>query len=159
MISALILATFFASIFEVNAICLRMVNGSKENVAAIQGVQDRLETLRNLSYTDLTKASYIKETVMPATSNVSEFAKTVVEEVTITAYNTDNATGGTTGTGNTVRRPAGAASTPVYIGTPDPTVTAAKAVIVSVKYTWNMALSGRSRVEETASIVSAGVKK
>src|SRR3712207_47670 len=126
MIATLLVATFFASIFEVNAFCLRLVNGSKENVAAIQGVQDRLETLRNLAYTDLTNPVYIRDTVMPAPSNVSEFSKRVVEEVSIYAYDTDSPVGATTGTGIRIRRPAGATSTPSYISTPDANISNAK---------------------------------
>lgn len=159
MISTLLVATFFASIFEVNAVCLRMVAGSKENVAAIQGVQDRLETLRSLNYTDLTSATYLRDTVMPTPSNSSEFAKKVIEDITVTAYDTDSATGGTSGSGIKIQRPAGATATAAYVGTPDSTISTAKAVLVTVKYQWNMALTGRSRVEETSSIISAGVKK
>lgn len=158
MISALLVATFFASIFEVNAVCLRLVNGSKENVAAIQGVQDRLETLRNLSYTDLTNAAYLRDTILPAPSNVSEFGKKVVEEVTVVSYDTDNPAGGTVGSGIKLTRAAGASVTPTLV-TSDAAVPTSKAVLVTVKYTWNMALSGRSRTEETSSIISAGVKK
>ena len=44
---------FFAAIFEVNAICLRYIDASKEAVAAVHGVQDRMEGLRNLAFTDL----------------------------------------------------------------------------------------------------------
>ncbi|MEO5721897.1 MAG: hypothetical protein ABIR71_10560 [Chthoniobacterales bacterium] len=155
----MIVATFFASIFEVNAICLKLVSGSKENVAAIQGVQDRLETMRNLSFTDLTNAAYLRDTVLATPSNASEFAKKVSENVTVTAYNTDNATGGTTGTGiKLVRNTIPYAST-TYLGTPDPAIVNAKAVLVTVKYTWTMSLSGRQRTEETSSIVSAGIKK
>jgi hypothetical protein len=158
MISAVLLAAFFGSIFEVNAVCLRLVNGSKENVAAIQGVQDRLETLRNLSYTDLTNAAYLKDNILGAPSNVSDFAKKVVEEVTVTSFDTDSATPATVGPGIKLVRPAGATATPTLVSS-DTTVPDAKAVLVKVKYTWNMTFGGRQRVEETASIVSAGVKK
>ena len=157
LISALLVAIFFASIFEVNAICLRLVSGSKENVAAIQGVQDRLETMRNLAFADLTTATYLRDTLLPAPSNASDFAKRVIEDVTVIAYDTDSATGGTTGTGINVRRPAGQAAAPYYVGSPDPNIANARAVLVTVKYSWTLA--GRSRAEETSSIVAAGIKK
>ena len=120
LISAILVATFFASIFEVNAVCLRLIAGSKENVAAIQGVQDRLETMRNLAFADLTTDSYLRDTLLPTPANASDFAKRVVEDVTVIAYDTDSATGGTTGTGINVRRPAGQVATPTYVGSPDP---------------------------------------
>jgi hypothetical protein len=160
MMSALLVAVFFASIFEVNAVAFRYINASKETVAAIQGVQDRLETLRNLAFTELTDADYVRTTIMPKPSNVSDFANRVIEEVTITAYDIDSAGGGTVGSGIKIRRPAGANVTPVFVGTPDPNIASARAVLVNVRYEWQMALtSGRQRVEETSSIVSAGLKK
>ena len=154
----MLVATFFATLYEVNATCMRLVSGSKENVAAIQGVQDRLETLRNLAYSDLTNATYVKD-LMASPSNASDFAKGVVEEVTITAYNIESPTGGTTGTGMTIRRPAGASGPAAFVGTPDSTITDSKAVLVRVKYDWTMALAKRPRSEETSSIIAAGVKK
>jgi hypothetical protein len=158
MISALLLATFFGSIFEVNAVCLRLVSGSKENVAAIQGVQDRLETLRNLSYSDLTNENFLLSKVMVSPSNVSSLAEKVVEEVSVTSYDTDSVTAGPVGSGIKIRRAAGATATPTLVNG-DATVADSKAALVTVKYTWRMALGGRQRVEETSSIVSAGVKK
>ena len=54
MVTAMLVAVFFASIFELNAMCLRFIDASKESLAALQSVQDRSETLRNLSFSDLT---------------------------------------------------------------------------------------------------------
>ncbi len=158
MISALLITAFFASLYEINAACFRLVNGSKENVAAIQGVQDRLETLRNLAYSDLTDSTYVRN-LMTNPSNTSEFAKQVVEQVKITAYDANSAAGGTTGSGLQITRPAGASATPAIVGTPDPNLAAAKAVLVEVKYEWTGTLGSRARSEETSSIVAAGVKK
>ena len=39
MVAALLLAVFFASIFELNAVCLRYIDASKESVAALQQIQ------------------------------------------------------------------------------------------------------------------------
>src|SRR3712207_1528149 len=110
MISALLIAVFFASMFEVNAVCLRYVEASKEAISVIQGVQDRVETLRNMAFTDLTQPNTVKA-LMVNPSNVSDLAKRVTETVTITAYDTDSAAGGTTGTPVVITRPAGASST------------------------------------------------
>jgi hypothetical protein len=63
-------------------------------------VQDRLETLRNLSYIDLTDANYLATKVMTAPSNVSSLAEKAAEEVTVVTYDTDNPLGGTIGTGS-----------------------------------------------------------
>ena len=158
MISALLIAVFFASIFEVNAVCLRYVEASKEAVSAIQGVQDRLETLRSMAFTDLTQPNTVKA-LMVNPSNVSDLAKRVTETVTITAYDTDSATGGTIGSPVVITRPAGTTSSPSVSGSAT-SIATANAVLVDVRYDWGVTLgNGRARSERTSSIVSAGVKK
>jgi len=54
LITVLLVGIFFASIFELNAVCLRYISASKQSVAAIAAVQDRAEVLRNLAFSDLT---------------------------------------------------------------------------------------------------------
>ncbi len=44
MVAAILVTIFFASIFELNAVCLRYIGASKESLAAVQSVQDRSET-------------------------------------------------------------------------------------------------------------------
>src|SRR5262249_61473923 len=58
-VAAALVGAFFAAIFEINAVCLRYIDASKEAVAAVQGVQDRIEGLRNLAFTDLTSPAYM----------------------------------------------------------------------------------------------------
>ncbi|HEV3408731.1 MAG TPA: hypothetical protein VG095_00425 [Chthoniobacterales bacterium] len=157
MISVLLLGAFFASIFEVNAVCLRYISASKENVAAIQGVQDRLETLRNLTYTNLVDKDFLKNTMLASAANSSEFGKKMTETITVTAYDTDSNPGGPTGSGIVVRKAPGAAAQ--FVGTPDPNVASAQTVLVEVQYDWQMTFGQRARTERTASIVSNGVKK
>src|ERR1700731_1152107 len=151
VIATAIIAIFFATIFELNAVCLRYIDASKESVAALQGVQDRLETLRNVAFTpdpagsDLANATYL-QTLMATPANGSDFAATKpTEVVTIKAYNTS--TKSTSGTGIQISRPAGANVTPSIdlnsLVLPTPAV-----VLVNVTYTWNM-LGGRSRSEQT----------
>jgi len=60
MLAATLIATFFASIFELNAVCLRYIDATKESVAALQSVQDRAEMLRNLSFTDLVNTTVVR---------------------------------------------------------------------------------------------------
>src|ERR1700675_2984726 len=83
MVAVALVATFFATIFELNAVCLRYIDASKESVAALQGVQDRLETLRTLAFigspnptgSDLANATYLKS-LMVTPANGSYFAGT-----------------------------------------------------------------------------------
>ena len=161
MVAVALVAAFFATIFELNAVCLRYIDASKESVAALQGVQDRLETLRNLAFTpdpagsDLANATYLKG-LMVTPANGSDFAKIKpTEVVTIKAYNTG--TKSTSGIGIQISRPAGANVTPSIdlnsLVLPVPAV-----VLVNVKYTWSM-LGGRPGSEQTETIIASGTKK
>jgi hypothetical protein len=66
MVATMLVAIFFASIFELNAVCLRYMDASKESLAALQSVQDRSEALRNLAFSDLTTTAFVRDNVMPA---------------------------------------------------------------------------------------------
>jgi len=147
MLAVLLMATFFASIFELNAVCLRYIDATKESVAALQVVHDRTEKLRALAFTDLTSASYL-QTMMATAANSSDFCKKATETVQIRAYPTAN------GVTALTRNPQGTVtlnSTATDLGS--------SLVQVDVTTTWNMTLGGRARTEQTSTIISNGTKK
>jgi prepilin-type N-terminal cleavage/methylation domain-containing protein len=147
MVAVLILAGFFASVFELNAVCLRYIDASKESVAALQNVHDRCEVLRNLSFRDLTTPSYI-QTLMVSPPNAADFARKATEVVTLRAYPVAN------GITQFTRRPDGSV-------TNDSTATdlGQTLVQVDVSASWNMTFGARARTEQTTSIISNGAKK
>jgi Tfp pilus assembly protein PilV len=147
MVAALLLAVFFASIFELNAVCLRYIDASKESIAALQLAQDRSETLRNLAFNDLTNATYV-QSLLSSPANASEFAKKATEVVKISAYPTANGTTQITRSGNgTVTTN----STATDLGS--------TLVQVNVAISWMMSLNSRARSEQMISIISNGTKK
>src|ERR1700761_4361527 len=89
LISAGLLSVFFASIFELNAVCLRYIDAAKESVAALQAVQDRAENLRNLAFSDLTTSSFVQN-LMATPANSSDFCNKATEVVRISAFPTAN---------------------------------------------------------------------
>src|SRR5947209_20187903 len=89
MLAVLLVATFFASIFELNAVCLRYIDATKESVAALQSVHDRCEKLRNVAFPDLTTTSFVQN-LMAAPANSSDFCKKAAEVVKISAFPTAN---------------------------------------------------------------------
>ena len=146
MVAVLLLALFLGSVFELNAICLRYIDSSKESVAALQAVHDRTEVLRNLWFGDLTTTATV-QSLLSAVPNSSEFCKKATETVTIAAYPTAN------GTTQFTRTPDGTVtldSTATDLGT--------TLVQVDVSTSWNM-LGGRARSEQTSTIISNGTKK
>src|SRR5947207_7160746 len=146
LVAVLLLAVFCASIFELNAVCLRYIDASKESIAALQGVHDRCEVLRNVAFTDLTTKSYV-QSLLAAPANGSEFCKKATEVVKISAYPTAN------GVTQFTRSTDG-------IVTNDLTATdlGTSLVQVDVSTSWNM-LGGRARSETTSTIISNGTKK
>lgn len=147
MIALVLLATFFASIFELNAICLRYIDATKESVAALQHIQDRAEVLRNLAFTDLTNTTAV-QSLMASAPNAAPFAQKATETVKISAFPTAN------GLTQFTRLPNGTVTTDsvaVDLGK--------EMVKVEVSVAWSMTLGGRSRTEQTTNILSNGTKK
>src|SRR5205814_8477856 len=89
MVGLVLLVTFFASVFELNAICLRYIDATKESVAALQHVQDRAEVLRNLAFTDLTNTAAV-QSLMATAPNAAPFADKATETVKLSAFPTAN---------------------------------------------------------------------
>src|SRR5713101_9709488 len=87
LVAVLLLATFCGSIFELNAVCLRYIDASKESIAALQSVHDRCEVLRNLAFADLTTTSTV-QSLLATPPNGSDFCKKATEVVKISAYPT-----------------------------------------------------------------------
>jgi hypothetical protein len=182
MISAVVIGIFFASLFEVSAVCLRYISASKENVAAIECVQDRIEQVRGTDFTSLLDPTYM--TVVPAVpaasplpsppqrrnltvpANASVLAQNATETVTISTFS-----GGVATTPKvTYTRAPGAVVSPTAFsdtnvtpsivwsgGSSFPATTTA--VLVDVTNTWTATLGGQARSETSSTIISAGIKK
>jgi len=147
MLAATLVGVFFVSIFELNAVCLRYIESSKEAVAAIAAVQDRSEVLRNSAFTDLTTSSYVQG-LLANPANASDYTNKMTEVVQLSAYPTANGvTQFTRHTDGTVSLD----STATGLGT--------TLVQVSISQSWTAVLGGRARSEATTMIVSNGTKK
>ena len=184
MITALVVGVFFAGIFEVSAICIRYISSSKENINAIECVQDRIEQLRGTDFPSLLDQTYMSVTpAVPSASpspspqqrrnlttppNASVLAQQGIETVKISTYSGTSATTPYV----TYTRAAGA----IYNSAANfsdtnvaPSVTwssgssfpspAPTTVQVDVTYSWNAVLGGRPRSETSSTIISAGTKK
>ena len=147
LVATLLLASFFASLFEANAVCLRFIAASKQSVGAIEAVQARAEVFRNLAFTDLTTTSYVQNLLATA-ANTSDFAKSATEVVKISAYPTANSvtqmTRAMNGTVNLDSTATGLGSTLVK---------------VDISQSWTAVFGGRQRTEQTSLIISNGTKK
>ena len=172
LVAATLVGAFFVTIFEVNAVCLRYIEASKECVAAVQGVQDRVEGLRNLAFTDLVSPAYMmnpqptpsgspsgpRPMSLVYPSNSSDLAGRVTEEVTVSGYPSGTPLPGSTPTITYTRSP-GAAVYPSASPATSPDFSGTTMVKVKVKYTWTATLGGRQHSEETETLIAAGTKK
>jgi type II secretory pathway pseudopilin PulG len=165
LVAAIVVVLFFTCIFEINAMCLRAINASKESLAAQQSVQDRLEALRNRAFSDLTRTTcgpcvpvYPNTTcvtiqcvhdLMATPPNLAPFSQNATEVVTISNY-PPTANGVTQFT----RSPDGTVTTDSL--RTDPVTSLVK---VAVTVSWTTTFGGRSRTERATSIISDGTKK
>jgi Tfp pilus assembly protein PilV len=147
LIAAILLAFFFLSIFEVNAICLRYIDASKESTAVFQLVQDRSEVLRNLAFTDLTSTSYLQN-LLGSPANASDQAKSVTEVVRISQYPTAS------GVTQITRHSNGTVTTDSVAGT-----LGTELVQVNILASWTTTFGGRVRSAQISNILSNGSKK
>ena len=146
LVAVLLLGVFCASVFELNAVCLRYIDASKESIAALESVHDRCEVLRNLAFTDLTTNSYV-QSLLATPANGSDFCKKATEVVKISAYPTAN---GVTQFTRLADGTVSNNSTAANLGS--------SLVQVDVSTSWNM-LGGRARSETTSTVISNGTKK
>jgi type II secretory pathway component PulJ len=147
LVATVLLASFFASLFEANALCLRYISASKQAVAGIAAVQDRMEVLRNSDFSSLTTTSYVQG-LLGSPANASEYVPSMTEIVQLTAYPTAN------GTTKITRHTDGSVtvdSTATSLGT--------SLVKVDVSDSWTSVFNGRSRTEQSSTVISNGSKK
>jgi len=147
LIATVLLASFFASLFEANALCLRFISASKQGIAGIAAVQDRMEVLRNSDFTSLTTTSYVQG-LLGSPANASQYVPSMTETVKLAAYPTAN------GTTQITRHTDGIVtvdSTAASLGT--------SLVKVDVSDSWTTVFNGRSRTEQSSTVISNGSKK
>jgi hypothetical protein len=148
LIALLLVGLFFGSVFELNAVCLRYIEASKESVTAITAVQDRTEVLRNLAFADLTSSSYL-QSLLATPANDSDLANRATEVVKLQAYPTSNGITQFTRSNATVT---------MTQSSPAPNL-GSNLVQVDVSFTWPATFGQRTRTEQTTMIVSNGQKK
>jgi hypothetical protein len=154
MVSVLLVAVFFSSIFEVNGVCLRYITSSKENISGIECLQDRLEQLRNLDFPSLTDTTGMT-TLLTLPPNSSQLPLKATETVTISAF----VNGAPTTPAVTFTRNPGSSVTPSHSPAGTVSFGSTSLVQVDITYTWPSTFGGRSRTEQTSTVLTAGTKK
>ena len=148
VVATALVAVFLSSIFEINALCLRYISASKENVGAIEAVNDRLERLRNADFSILTSVSSMKSLLATA-ANSSPLANRAVETITVSDYSSGVPTISYTRSAN------GA------VATVPSTANFSNSTLVQVDVTnqWPATFANRTTTAQTSTVISAGTKK
>jgi prepilin-type N-terminal cleavage/methylation domain-containing protein len=148
VVATALVAVFFSSIFEINALCLRYISASKENVGAIEAVNDRLERLRNTGFSTLTSVSSMKS-LLGAPANSSPSTQQAVETVTVSDYPSGNPT-------VTYTRSVGGTVTSVPA-----TADFSNSILVQIDVAnqWPATFANRTTTAQTSTVISAGTKK
>jgi len=148
VVATALVAVFLSSIFEINALCLRYISASKENVGAIEAVNDRLERLRNADFSILTSVSSMKSLLATA-ANSSPLANRAVETITVSDYSSGVPT-------ITYTRSANGA-----VATVPSTANFSNSTLVQVDVTnqWPATFANRTTTAQTSTVISAGTKK
>ena len=148
VVATALVAVFLSSIFEINALCLRYISASKENVGAIEAVNDRLERLRNADFSILTSVSSMKSLLATA-ANSSPLANRAVETITVSDYSSGVPTISYTRSAN------GA------VATVPSTANFSNSTLVQVDVTnqWPATFANRTTTTQTSTVISAGTKK
>ena len=148
VVATALVAVFFSSIFEINALCLRYISASKENVGAIEAVNDRLERLRNADFSTLTSVNSMKSLLATA-ANSSPLANRAVETITLSNYPSGVPTITYTRSAN-----GAVASVPSTADFSNSTL-----VQVDVTNQWPATFANRTTTAQTSTVISAGTKK
>src|SRR6266446_5259894 len=130
------------------AVFFSYISESKENVGAIEAVNDRLERLRNTDFSTLTSVSSMKG-LLGTPANSAPLAQRAVETVTVSDYSSGN-------------------PTITYTRSADGTITSVPAtadfsnstlVQVDVANQWPATFANRTTTAQTSTVISAGTKK
>jgi prepilin-type N-terminal cleavage/methylation domain-containing protein len=148
VVATALVAVFFSSIFEINALCLRYISASKENVGAIEAAHDRLERLRNADFSTLTTVSSMKS-LLGSPANSSPTAQRAVETVKVSDYPSGVPT-------ITYTRSANGTVSSV-----PSTANFSNSTLVQVDLTnqWPATFGNRTGTAQTSTVISAGTKK
>jgi len=81
-----ILASGFLALYVLNSQSLLLLNSGRGATMAEQSLQDRIEQLRDCSWTQLTDGNYLRNNILNAATNASRNMGQVSETITINSY-------------------------------------------------------------------------
>jgi uncharacterized protein (TIGR02598 family) len=80
------LGLFIAMLMVMNSNILGLLRNSKDNVAASQALQERVEQMRIANWLQITDATYLSGTLFAAPGESAQALPGIVEKITVSAY-------------------------------------------------------------------------
>src|SRR6266481_3653004 len=88
MVASVLAAGAFAALCALGGQCSYIINSGRELISAQQVLQNRVEQLRNLQWTQVTNSSYLANNVLNQASQNGSYLKNLSETISINAYPT-----------------------------------------------------------------------
>ena len=144
---------FGVAAFATNERLLLLLKTQRESTAATMMLQERMETLRALSFSNVTSSTYIGSNVINSATTSEAPLGTLSETITVGAYPTDG-TGNNTWVRNSTYPTGNQTATNTALGSSHGTSTET-VVKADVLITWTGA-NGRSRTRDLAAVFGIG---
>ncbi len=145
MVAVAIVAIFFGALYALNAQALYVLNAGRQAAAAGQSSQDRLEQFRSCTWSQLTDASYIQNSILNGSTISGYNIGGSTETVTLNAYPTAT-------TPTRVVRTNNAASTT----STNTNLVNGDMVRIDVSLTWGP-VGARQRTQSVSSVIAKNV--
>jgi hypothetical protein len=146
MAAAGLVAVFLVGAFTANSRGLSMIRSAKETAGASKILQQRMETLRAASWTEVTDAATLKDFYATA-ADAGESCNQNFEKVTIAPW--------PSGVGPSVIQITRSTSGTTTVVSDNPDLVEGAAVMVTVSVSWTGA-GNRARTRETCTVIANG---
>jgi len=140
----MIVVLFFAVLYAVNSQSLYILNSGRGAALSDECLQDRIEQLRNCTWSQLTDASYLQSSVLNSSTNGAAHLGQVTETVTVNAYPF------ALSPPISVVRSNGSAS----IASSNASIANGDLVRVDSSLTWTVGLGGRAHTQATTALIA-----
>ena len=149
MVAAASLAVFFGGLFAIAGQSLSLLRASGQQSGATLCLQQRIEEMRRLTWSERVDAAYIRDNVLAAAPGSANAVPKLTEQITVNAYPTATAP-------LIVRRPALGA--PVVLSS-NPSLANAKMLRIDAEISWLRAGSNVKTRQFTAIMTQGGVNR
>lgn len=144
LIAMVIVVLFFAALYAINSQGLYVLNSGREALVANVCLRDRIEQLRNCSWSQLTDSSYLSANILNASQSGASNLGSLTETLTINSYPT------ALNPAIVLTRSNGT----VTVTSTNAAIASSTLVRVDESLSWIAAPGGRSRAQATSTLMA-----